>query len=318
MKGRQLINVNEKALFSSDPSIRWEEAKKWAQSQGWTKRRNAQLRGNIIGNNLADVMERDIDLLTDLPLGLGAQVTAWGEEFALCGSLNAWMVFVGPSPGGSPSSSRRMHTLLDSSEHVRNPVLGRPHPSLWYVDGAGFLDEIRQWINGAYQAAGYFRKTKDEFASLSNFLILNLVKKAYPRERDIPLQDRRSGAERFWRVVMPVARPKLVIALTRGEPKAETEDSDRGVFRLLVSAARSEGLRVSELEKTKFVSGMKVYWLPKASIHSADWGHVLVATVPTHPSYSQDWIDRGRIQGRSDVVAYLASSVKEALHLQQA
>ena len=317
MKGRQLINVNEKALLSPDPSIRWEEARKWAQSQGWTKRRNAQLRGNIIGYNLADVVARDIDLIADLPPGLGTQVTAWGEEFALCGSLNAWMVFVGPSPGGSPSSSGRMHTLLDSSEHVRNPVLGRPHPSLWYVDGAGFFDEVRQLVNGGYQAAGYFRKTKDEFASLSSFLMLNLVKKAYPRERDIPIQDRRSGAERFWRVVMPITRPKLVMALTRGEPKTETENSDRGAFRLLVSAARSEGLQVSELEKTRFASGMKVYWLPKASINSADWGHVLVATLPTHPSYSQGWIDKGRIQSRSDVVAYLASSVKKAIRLQQ-
>ena len=174
-------------------------------------------------------------------------------------------------------------------------MLGRPHPSLWYVDGAGFFDEIRQWINGAYEAAGYFRKTKDEFASLSSFLMLNLVKNAYPRESDIPIQDRRSGAERFWRVVMPTVRPKLIVALTRGEPKAEREDANRGVFRFLVSAARSEGLQVSELPKTRFTSGRKVYWLPKASIRSADWGQVQVVTVPTHPSYSQDWIDRGRI-----------------------
>ena len=316
MNRKRVISVNEDALFSPDPSTRWEEARKWAQSQGWTKRRNAQLRGDIIGNNLTDVACSDIDLLTGLPLELGAQVTPWGEEFALCGSLNAWMVFVGPSPGGSPSRSGRMHNLLDSSEHVRNPVLGRPHPSLWYVDGAGFFDETRQWINGAYQGAGYFRKTKDEFASLSSFLMLNLVKKAYSRERNIPIQDRRGGAERFWRIVMPIVRPKLVVALTRGEPKAETGDSDRGVFRLLVSVARSEGLQVSELPKTRFASGKKVYWLPKALIHSADMEQVLVATVPTHPSYSQDWIDKGRIQSRSDVVAYLAARVEEALHPQ--
>lgn len=316
MNRRRLTDVNEKALFSPDPSVRWEEARKWAQVQGWTKRRNAQLRGNIMGRNLADVAERDIDLLADLPTGLGARVTAWGEEFSFCGSLNAWMVFVGPSPGGSPSHSGRMHSLLDSSEHARNPVLGRPHPSLWYVDGAGFFDEIRKWIDGAYQAAGYFRKTKDEFASLSSFLMLNLVKKAYSRERDIPIRDRRRGAERLWRVVMPILRPKLVVALTRGEPKSETEDSDRGVYRLIVSAASSEGLQVNELEKTRFASGRKVYWLPKASIHSAAWGQVLVATVPTHPSYLQDWIDRGKIQNRSDVVTYLASSVTEALHPQ--
>ena len=265
MNGMRLTGVDEEALFSPDPSIRWEEARRWAGGRGWTKGWNARLRGTIIGNNLTHVACSDIDLLTDLPQGLGIQVTAWGEEFALCGSLNAWMVFVGPSPGGSPSRSSRMHNLLDTSEHVRNPVLGRPHPSLWYVDRAGFFDEIRQWVNGAYEAAGYFRKTKDAFASLSSFLMLNLVKKANLRESDIPIQDRRRGAERFWRVVMPTVRPKLIVALTRAEPKAEKEDADRGVFRFLVSAARSEGLQVSELPKTRFSSGKKVYWLPPIS-----------------------------------------------------
>ena len=272
------MQVNEDVLFSPDPSIRWDSARSWAQGQGWTKRRNAELRRDIIGNNLAGITESEIDLLTDLPPEHSAQVAGWGEKFALCGSLNAWMAFIGPSPGGSPSQSGRMHELLDSSEHIRNPVLGRPHPSLWYVDRAGFFDEVRQWVRGAYESAGYFRKTKDEFGSLTSFLMLNLVKKAYRSESDIPIEDRRNGAERFWRVVMPFVRPKLLVALTRGEPKAETEDSNRGVFRILVSAARSQGLQVSELPKTRFANGMK---LPKASIRSVDWGHVLVATVPT-------------------------------------
>ena len=311
---KRMISVSEEALFSPDPSTRWEESRRWAQSQGWTKQRNAQLRGDLIGNNVAGIAESDIDLLTELPPKLGVQVADWGDEFALCGSLNAWMVFIGPSPGGSPSRSGRMHELLDSSGHVRNPVLGRPHPSLWYVDGAGFFDEIRRWIVGAYEAAGHFRKTKDEFGALSSFLMLNLVKKAYSHESDIPIKDRRKGTERFWRVVMPVVRPKLVVALTRGEPKAETGDWDRGVFRILVSAATSRGLRVSELPKVRFQSGMKAYSLPKALIRSADWGHVLIATVPTHPSYLQDWLDKRRLRSRSDLITYLGACVEEALH----
>ena len=307
------MDVNQDALFSQDPSVRWEEACKWAQGKGWTKSRNAQLKLDILDGTLAGIGEEDIDSLTDLPRELRAHVGDWGEKFALCGSLNAWMAFVGPSPGSSPSHSGRMNELLDASEHIRNPVLGRPHPSLWYVDGAGFFDEVRRWVEGAYDAAGYFRKSKDEFGPLSSFLMLNLVKKAYRRESDTPIGYRRGGADRFWRVVMPMVRPKLVVALTRGEPNAEAGDWNCGVFGILVSSARSQGLQVSELPKERFQSGVKAYSLPKALIRSDDWGDMLLATVPTHPSYLEGWIDDGRLRSRSDLFTYLGARVEEAL-----
>ena len=306
------MNIDERALFSSDPSTRWEEASKWAQPRGWTKKKNTELRLKISTGDLADISASDVDLLSEIPPGYDARVQDWGEEFALCGSLNAWMTFIGPSPGGSPSHNSRMHALLDSSAHHRNPVLGRPHPSLWYVDGAGFFDEVRKWAHGAYESAGYFRKTKDEFGSLASFLMLNLVKKAYDRESDIPIKLRRKGAERMWGVVMPVVRPKLVVALTRSEPQAG-KTSNCGVYRILVTEAERLGLQTNELPQSRFQSGKNVYKLPKALIESSDWGRVLLVTVPTHPSYFQSWIKGGRINARSDVTEYLGRCIDEAM-----
>ena len=299
----RVVSVDEKALFSPDPYTRWEEARLWAQSRGWTKGRNAQLRVQIMGYNLENIEESDIDSVADLPPRLRVQVVGWGEEFALCGSLNAWMAFIGPSPGGSPSHSKRMHDLLDSSEHVRNPVLGRPHPTLWYVDGAGFFDEVRQWVCGAYESAGYFRKTKDEFGALASFLMLNLVKEAYGPERRVPGELLAQGATRFWRGVMPIVRPKLVVALTRG------------VYGVLLSAARGQGLRVDELPETRVESGNKVYQLPKARIRSGGRGNVLVVTVLTHPSWLKSWIDQRKLQSRLYLTAYLGACVEEALRV---
>ena len=306
------MDVNQDALFSQDPSVRWEEACKWAQGKGWTKSRNAQLRLGILDGALAGIGEEDIDSLTDLPRELRVHVGDWGEKFALCGSLNAWMAFVGPSPGSSPSQSGRMNELLDASEHIRNPVLGRPHPSLWYVDGAGFFDEVRLWVEGAYDAAGYFRKSKDEFGALASFLMLNLVKKAYGPEWRVPTGHLGDGATRFWRDVIPVARPRLVVALTRGS-RTRTGPRTRGVYRTLLQAASDLGLQVSESPATRFESGARSYSLPRALIRATDWGHVLLVTVPTHPSRLHGWINEGKIRSRADVIAYLGGCVEEAL-----
>lgn len=306
------MRVIETALYSPDPQIRWEEARRWAQTRGWTKQKHNDLRVKILSGDVSSLVAADIDPLSDIPADFQHQVNNWGEEFAFCGSMNAWMTFVGPSPGGSPSNNTSMHEKLDSSTHHRNPLLGRPHPTLWYVDGAGFFDEIRKWVVGAYQDAGYFRKTMDEFAPLASFLMFNLVKRAYPRESLIPIGRRRHGAKRIWSQVMPVVRPGLIVALTRGEPP-RSRPEEYGVFRVLLSEAEQLGLNIEELPKTRFQSGSKEYWLPRASVESADWGRTLLATVPTHPSYLQSWIDNGRIHRRSDVIQYLSLCVRDAL-----
>ena len=148
-----------------------------------------------------------------------------------------------------------------------------------------------------------FRKTKDEFGALASFLMLNLVKEAYGPERRVPGELLAQGATRFWRGVMPIVRPKLVVALTRG------------VYGVLLSAARGQGLRVDELPETRVESGNKVYQLPKARIRSGGRGNVLVVTVLTHPSWLRSWIDQRKIQNRLRLTAYLGACVEEALRV---
>lgn len=297
------MHLNDVALFSPDPRVRWDESRRWSIERGWSKARINRVRLAIRENQAQDIGEDDVDPIENLPERFRDRVGQWGKYFALCGSLNSWMVFIGPSPGCSPSTSRKLNDLLDTAFHHRNPVLGRPHPTLYYPDGAGFFGEVRCLIQGAYESAGHFRKAADEFGALSNSLLLNLVKKPYARESRIPMEEKIRGAERFWQTVAPVVRPRLIVSLTR------TEGS---VYEVLLSTAEDLGMQTVELPATKFVSG-KVYKLPKALIRPKTWGPVMVVTLPTHPSYLQDWVTKRKIQERSDVIKHLGACVKEAL-----
>ncbi|MBI4283520.1 MAG: hypothetical protein HY663_03520, partial [Chloroflexi bacterium] len=143
--------MEEDALFSSDPRIRWEYSKQWAPSY------SKKLLADLKMMRLHKISSQDIDPLNALPNQYQGKVKNWGEHFSLYGSLNAWMVFVGPSPGNSPARGK-IDELLDSAFHHRNPVLGWPHPSLYYPDTRGFLDKIRDWACMAYNYGDIFNK----------------------------------------------------------------------------------------------------------------------------------------------------------------
>ena len=291
-------------LFSPDPQTRWEASKSWSASQGWNKARLNRIRLDIQSIQSQQIDESDIDPLTGLPKRFHEHVREWGKHFALSGSLNSWMVFVGPGPGNSPTESKGLHALLDGALHHRNPVLGRPHPSLYYPDGQGFFHVVREWVNGAYQSCGYFKRTTDEFAALSSFMVINLTKEPQGNAKKVNRRDMERGAFRFWRDVAPVVRPRFILALTRTDPS---------VFDVLYEAAEGLGLESELLPNDRF-HGDQDYWLPKAVIRFEGWLPVLMTTVPTHPSRITEWIQCGRIRSQSDVIEHLGSRVRETLN----
>ena len=293
----------EDCLFSPDPQVRWEASRTWSAKQGWNKARINQIRLAIQTNQPLCVDESDVDPIDSIPERFHNDVRQWGTYFALAGSLNSWMVFVGPSPGGSPTESKGLNELLDTAFHYRNPVLGRPHPSLYYPDGRGFFNVIRKWVNGAYRSGGYFKRTSDEFAALSSFMVINLTKAPEGNAKKVSRQGMEQGAIRFWQEVAPIVKPYMIVALTRGEPS---------VFDALCEAAENVGLHSAKLSNDGFQGSQRAYWLPKAVIRPKSWGPVLVATVPTHPSHIQDWIRKRLVQSESDVIDHLAARVKEA------
>ena len=290
-------------LFSPDPQVRWESSRPLSTSRGWNKARINRVRLAIQLNQPYCIDEHDIDPMECLPERFHGDVRRWGKHFAFAGSLNAWMVFVGPSPGGSPSESKKLNDLLDAAFHKRNPVLGRPHPSLYYPDGQGFFDVVREWVNGAYRSSGYFRRKSDEFAALSSFMTINLTKAPEGDATKVSRKGMERGATRFWQYVAPIMRPHLIVALTRGAPS---------VFEILCEAAEDVGLESNMLTGDRFQGSRRVYRLPKAVIRSKEWGPVLIATVPTHPSHIREWIKWKRIQSGSDVIEHLDARVREA------
>ena len=294
------MRIDDESLFSPDPEIRWDESRRWSTKYRWNKKRINKVRLAIQENRTQDINENDVDPLVALPERFHDDVCQWGKHFALCGSLNSWIVFIGPSPGCSPSTSNRLNDLLDTAFHHRNPVLGYPHPTLYYPDSAGFFNEIREWVNGAYNSAGYFNKTRDEFGALSSFMMLNLTKEPRGSSKNVSHESMALGATRFWQDVAPVIRPRLIVSLTRGDPS---------VFDILRSAATRIGLGSESLPATK----LSRYYLPNALVHTKSGEPILMATVPTHPSHVQRWVNIGRIQSRSDVIEHIGVCIRKAL-----
>ena len=291
-------------LFSPDPQVRWESSRHWSTRRGWNKARINRVRLAIQFIQPHCIDEHDIDPIECLPERFHDDVRQWGKHFALVGSLNSWMVFVGPSPGGSPTESKGLNSLLDAAFHHRNPVLGRPHPSLYYPDGQGFFNVVREWVNGAYKSSGYFKRTSEEFAALSSFMIINLTKAPEGNAKKVSRQGMEQGAIRFWQEVAPIVKPHMVVALTRGDPS---------VFHILCEAAENIGLESDKLSYDRFQGSRRSYSLPKVVIRPKNWGPVLVASVPTHPSHVEEWIRRKRIQSTLDVIEHLCTRVREAI-----
>ena len=113
------------------------------------------------------------------------------------GSLNAWLVFLGPSPGNSPGGDWNYDPL---------PSIGGPHPGVAeYIDGKGFWNGIRKYACTVFPEL----PPTDAYAAT---MVRNLDEEQTP-----PIQrDGRKmypAANQVVQVISKLIRPRLIISL---------------------------------------------------------------------------------------------------------
>jgi hypothetical protein len=248
------------SLFAPEVAVRLEAARAFAPE------RSSSITGRLRRGDLTGLTQAVLDPLQDLPEFIRPSVQGWGRHFALCGSANAWLVLVGPSPGNRPDYPSTLHNLLNMAPNSRNPTLGWPHPTLW--NAGPFMERIRSWACRTLECAGPIATEED---TLSSTLLVNLTKDETPQESNVNSTEIANGALRFWQIIVPVAKPRLVLALTQA------------VFDALV-AARPPGAATRELGPV--VVG--TYKPPRVVIQvsPSDDGLVL-ARAPNHPRRPQ-------------------------------
>jgi hypothetical protein len=258
-------------LFAAEPAARWEAAHTFAPAMA--DERLARVKEAIRRGNVGTLTQPDIDPLSDLPEALRPLVEDWGKHFALFGALNAWLVFVGPSPGQVPPPNG-FDKLLGITPYHRNPMLGWPHPTYWFPGNRGLIPTLRDsWIREIL--AGIVPDMTEE-AALSSALLVNLTHGYFPNAADVEALDAAVGARRFWTSVVSVTRPRLVIALTRTGSRANPS-----VYQQLLDNLPSGAN--ADLQAPRPFPGYQP--LPWSVIRCHDWSYpVLLATVPQHPS----------------------------------
>jgi hypothetical protein len=230
-----LATVTDGVMYSEDPRERLRAGQNWARH-----------------NPLEAVPTED-----GLPAVL--RPAASTLEHGTYGAVNAWLLLIGPSPGGSPPTDP-LATAQAIERDSYPAVLGRAHPHFFWPDTAGFFTKTRVWVTECFSRASV---TSPEEEALSLAMIVNLL--------DQPAADSRAlratlhlGTSRL-RAAVRVARPRLVVALTNDVLDA-------------VLAAFPE-FTVSPLEVTKVRQyNPQSFWLTNGETHFA------VARSPNHPS----------------------------------
>ena len=126
------------------------------------------------------------------------------------GPLNAWLVFIGASPGGSPGWDWNYNPL---------PSIGGPHPGLAeYIDGKGFSKGIRKYARTVFPEL----QPIDAYAAT---MVRNLVEEQAaiaPKGRHMY-----TAANQTVEVMDKLVRPRLVIAL--GGARTYTDSAFRKI-----------------------------------------------------------------------------------------
>lgn len=126
------FDADDDPLFAPDPVMRWAESQRRRADPAWSP---------------AAVRER----------------YPWWPRYWF-GSVNAWLVFLGPSPGASGSRAinwerDQFPTLGRLNEHVRA-----------FPDSQGFWDRLREWIAEGYGRGGVFKRKELEAALAMSML----------------------------------------------------------------------------------------------------------------------------------------------------
>ena len=192
------------------------------------------------------------EVSSDLRESLMAGLPSWPTMSP--GSLNAWLVFLGPSPGGSPGGDWYYDAL---------PSIGGPHGGVSeYVDGNNFWDGIREFARTVFP----------ELCPTSAYAATMVSNLTPEQSATGPTGQYMScAAIQVAEVLGQLIRPRLVIALGGARRYTDrsfrdlpcTREFDCGV--LLTSQARAERRWFSL--KSYWPSGEPFLYVSPAGIH---------------------------------------------------
>jgi hypothetical protein len=223
------------SLYAADPRVRWSVA------------RDAHDRG-------------------DLPVPGSEELRSWWPRYWFW-SLNAWLLYLGPSPGDSPGgpinwARDRYPNLGMANEHFRT-----------YEDGSGFWRRLRAWTRAAFKLAGIFSEDSD--AALGISMCGNVLETfAGDARKKINTEDLLRGMPFTMRCIA-VIQPRLIVPM------------EKRLTPLLMTQLKAEGWKVLASGVTQVpAKNQKRYTHYRPAWHELrrDSAELLIAESPQHPS----------------------------------
>lgn len=211
--------------------------------------------------NAANLLRKDPQSVRDM---IRKAYETW--PFYWWGVANAWLVYLGPSPGNSAAKPINW-------EVERLPTLGEPHMHFKLQrDSTGFWPRLREWTINAYSLAGVF--IDDDDAAMGSTLLANV------------LDTRQGYAGKISASSLEQAMPSTVVHLARVRPRIIVP-MDKRVSRLLVAELKRRGARNVTGPCPTPVSALNQryeFYRPQSWSLEMPYGPVLVAESPQHPS----------------------------------
>jgi hypothetical protein len=204
------------------------------------------------------------------------------------GVANAWLVYLGPSPGNSAAAPINW-------EVERLPTLGEPH--MHFVsqhDSTGFWPRLREWTINAYSLSGVF--IDDDDAAIGSTLLANV------------LDTREGDAGRISESALEHAMPRTVEHLATVRPRIIVPMEKR-ISRLLVAELKRTGGRVIRGPSRTSVPALNQrydFYHPQSWTFEMSFGPVLVAESPQHPS-------KRNFYDSMEMDEYLAAKIRSCL-----
>ena len=204
------------------------------------------------------------------------------------GSLNAWLLFLGPSPGNSAAKP------IDW-EVEGYPSLGEPHIHfLTQQDSSGFWERMRQWVTNAFTLAGVFENDLD--AAIGSSLLGNVLS---IRQGDAGKIDKSALEHAISRVVSILARirPRVVVPIHKTVSKLLIQEIERSGGEIVDGPSPTNVMAVAQRYE---------YYKPNSWSINMPFGKLLVAESPQHPS-KHNFYDSHQVD------LYLAEKIRSCL-----
>ena len=246
---------SERAMYADDPRVRWPAAREARRLSEWSP---VNIRGRY----------------------------AWWPRYWF-GTVSAWLLFLGPSPGNSPGGPINW-------ERDQFPTVGAPNEHFQrYEDGSGFWSSLRAWTIAGFELAEIFEN--DHAAALGMAMCGNVVETFAGDARKIPTPELERGMPAAARCIALV-RPRLIVPM------------EKRLTPLLLSQLTAEGWQTVGSGATSVPAKSQRYthYTPAWFDLGRNAERVLVAGSPQHPS-------RKNFYEPIEMDAYLASMLRKTL-----